>query len=65
MRIFAAARALFATFLIASATVATAAPTLLVTNGILKGADNVTVNGTLYNVTFADGSFNSLFNGCV
>lgn len=65
MKIIAAARALLATVLIASATAATAAPTLLVTNGILMGANNVSVNGTLYNVTFADGSCNSLFNGCV
>ena len=44
---------------------ASAAPILLVDNGILTGANGVDVGGTLYNVTFADGSCNSLFNGCV
>ena len=33
--------------------------------GILTGATEVDVGGTLYDVTFADGSCNSLFNGCV
>jgi len=35
------------------------------TSGILTGATGVDVGGTLYNVTFADGSCNSLFNSCV
>ena len=43
-----------------------AAPILLVDgNGILTGATGVDVSGTLYNVTFADGTCTSLFNGCV
>jgi hypothetical protein len=42
-----------------------ATPTLLVdANGILTGATNVDVAGTLYNVTFADGTCNALFNNC-
>ena len=45
---------------------ASAAPTLLVNNdGILTGATGIDVGGTKYNVTFADGSCNSLFNGCI
>jgi hypothetical protein len=34
-------------------------------SGILTGATGVNVGGTLYNVTFADGSCDSVFNGCV
>lgn len=42
-----------------------AAPILLVDgNGILTGANNVKVAGARYNVTFADGSCNSLFRNC-
>lgn len=48
--------------LTASAT--SAAVILNVTGGILTGAQNVDVNGTFYDVTFLDGSCNSLFNGC-
>ena len=33
-------------------------------SGILTGAHNVDVNGTLYDVTFADGTCASLFGGC-
>jgi hypothetical protein len=43
---------------------ANATPTLLVTNGILMGANNVQVGTNLYNVTFADGSCNTLFKKC-
>lgn len=43
---------------------ATAAPTLQVTGGILTGALNVDVGGTLYNVAFTDGSCTGLFGGC-
>jgi hypothetical protein len=58
-------RALAAACAFAGAAHASAAPTLLVdSNGILTGARNVNVAGTLYDVTFADGSCNSLFNGC-
>jgi hypothetical protein len=42
-----------------------AAAVLLVdANGVLTGANNVSVDGTLYNVSFGDGSCNSLFNNC-
>jgi hypothetical protein len=42
------------------------ASTILEVNGsgILTGARNVNVNGTLYDVTFADGSCVDLFGGC-
>jgi hypothetical protein len=66
LKIISALRVLLATFLIASAAAATASPTLITdSSGKLTGAKNVNVGGTLYNVTFADGSCNSLFNGCV
>jgi hypothetical protein len=49
----------------ATAGQATAAPILLVDgNGILTGARNVDVAGTFYNVVIAEGSCNTLFNGC-
>lgn len=52
------------TFSIASTASATA---ILQVNsaGILTGATGVNVGGTLYDVTFAGGSCNSVFNGCV
>lgn len=43
---------------------AIAAPTLTVIGGILTGAERVDVNGTLYDVSFQDGSCISLFSGC-
>lgn len=58
-------RALITACAFSACALVNAAPTLLVTDGILMGANGVTVNGTLYNVRFADGSCNSLFNGCV
>ncbi|WLI89232.1 PEP-CTERM sorting domain-containing protein [Massilia sp. R2A-15] len=47
-------------------TAAMAVPVTLQTNssGVLTGAENVDVGGVLYNVSFADGSCNSIFNGC-
>lgn len=57
-------RTLVAACTFAAAAQTSATPVLHVTNGILTGADDVNVNGALYNVTFADGSCNSLFNGC-
>lgn len=36
----------------------------LVRGGILQGATGVNVNGTLYNVTFVDGSCAQTFTGC-
>lgn len=43
---------------------ALAAPTLLVTGGILTGAKGVAVGGDLYDVEFKDGTCVDLFNGC-
>jgi hypothetical protein len=40
------------------------AVTLQVTNGKLIGATGVNVRGTLYDVTFQDGTCNNLFSGC-
>jgi hypothetical protein len=40
------------------------AATLNVVGGILQGATDVNVNGTLYNVKFVDGTCQQLFNGC-
>jgi hypothetical protein len=58
-------RTLVATSVLFIATQASATPILVVTPlGILTGANNVDVGGTLYDVTFADGSCDSLFNGC-
>lgn len=37
---------------------------LKVDNGMLLGADNVKVNGLLYNVKFQDGTCIALFSGC-
>jgi hypothetical protein len=54
--------ALFATLF--SAATAAAAPILIVSGGELMGAQNVDVNGTLYNVEFLDGTCAALFTGC-
>ncbi len=43
---------------------ANAAPTLLVTNGILMGANDLNVNGTSYYVRFEGGSCDSVFSNC-
>lgn len=43
---------------------AAAAPTLLVENGVLIGANGVLVDGAFYDVRFVEGSCNSLFAGC-
>lgn len=51
--------------LAAAATGAHAAPTLLLDGTTLIGAKGVNVNGTLYDVSFVDGSCVSLFGGCV
>lgn len=47
----------------ASAT-AIAGPQLLVTNGILQGATDVVVNGSLFSVKFVDGTCEELFGDC-
>lgn len=57
--------ALLAFITITSVTQANATPTLFVNvHGLLVGAKNVDVAGTLYDVTFADGSCNSVFKNC-
>jgi len=38
--------------------------TLVVNNGVLMGATGVDVNGTLYDVSFLDGTCIELYNGC-
>ncbi len=38
--------------------------TLIVNNGTLMGATGVTVNGSLYDVSFQDGTCIELYNGC-
>jgi len=38
--------------------------TLVVSNGVLMGATGVDVNGTLYDVSFLDGTCIELYNGC-
>jgi len=43
---------------------ARAAPDLVVSGGVLIGANGVSVNGALYDVRFLDGTCLSLFSGC-
>lgn len=43
---------------------ASAMPILIVENGALLGADNVDVNGALFDVRFRDGTCSALFSGC-
>ena len=64
MNIASLLRACVATFAFITAAHATAAPILQVTNGVLTGATGVEVEGNKYDVRFADGSCNSLFNNC-
>ena len=65
MPVLASLRMLAAAGAFASAAHASAIPVLLVdSSGVLTGANNVDVGGTLYNITFADGSCNSLFSNC-
>ena len=44
--------------------VGTANAVPIVVGGQLVGATNVDVGGTFYDVTFVEGSCNTLFNGC-
>ena len=37
-------------------------PSLITSGGILMGAKDVTVNGSLYNVAFESGTYNSIFS---
>lgn len=66
MRSFAAIlRSLLLGALLGAAMGAHAAPVLIVNgSGILEGAKNVSVLGTLYDVTFADGTCAAIFSGC-
>lgn len=41
------------------------AATLQISGGTLTGATGVNVNGSYYDVSFVDGSCNSLFSGCI
>jgi len=65
MKISSTLRTLAAACAFALASQAGAAVLQVNASGILTGATGVNVGGTLYNVTFADGSCNSVFNGCV
>lgn len=65
MKISSTLRTLAAACAFAVASQAGAAVLQVNTSGILTGAIKVNVAGMLYNVTFADGSCNSVFNGCV
>jgi hypothetical protein len=65
MKLFQVIRTLIAICVIAATTQASAAAILHVdSSGVLTGASGVTINGARYDVTFVDGSCNSLFNGC-
>ena len=64
MKISSTLRTLAAACAFAVASQAGAAVLQVNTSGILTGATGVNVGGMLYDVTFADGSCNSLFNGC-
>lgn len=46
------------------ATQASAGAILVIADGILTGAKNVSVYGNLYDVTFRDGTCTEIFNGC-
>lgn len=65
MKISSTLRTLAAACAFAVASQAGAAVLQVNTSGILTGATGVNVDGTLYNVTFVDGSCTSLFNGCL
>lgn len=56
--------ALYVSVFVYASTPAQAMPILQVDNGILTGATGVDVGGTLYDVTFLDGTCIALFNGC-
>lgn len=65
MKIVDTIRTLIAACALVVGTQANAAPILLVdSNGILTGAKNVDVGGTLYDVTILDGSCDMIFDGC-
>jgi hypothetical protein len=64
MKITSLFRTLVAACTFAAAPVS-AAPFLLVSSdGVLTGANNINIAGTLYNVAFTDGTCNSLFVDC-
>ncbi len=63
--VFRAVPALFLLFAsIGVASPIQAMPILSISNGQLVGARNVEANGSLFDVTFADGSCSQLFSGC-
>ncbi|QBE61784.1 PEP-CTERM sorting domain-containing protein [Pseudoduganella lutea] len=64
MKLISALRASIGALALAATAHASAGPILLVTDGILTGAKNVSVQGVLYDVTFLDGKCSTLFTGC-
>ena len=56
--------AAFAALGVAAATPANSATLIIDGNGILTGANGVNVNGTLYDVSFLDGTCAAVFEGC-
>lgn len=64
MKITATLRSILAASALMFATHAHSAVPQINGSGILTGATNVMVQGTAYNVTFVEGSCDSLFNGC-
>ena len=65
MKFCAFVRILFTALLFAVTSQVDAAATLIVNDGgVLVGAHDVNVGGTMYDVRFSAGSCNSLFNGC-
>jgi hypothetical protein len=64
MRLCTTLRALAAALLLHFSTSALAATQIVNSSGILTGATGVNVNGTLYDLSFVEGSCQSLFSGC-
>lgn len=57
-------RYLLAVTLLFSSSIVMSMPILQVTGGILTGALNIDVDGTLYDVEFVDGKCTQIFDGC-
>lgn len=55
---------LLAAGLLAGGASAATAATLIIDNGILTGATGINVGGTLYNVSFVDGTCANIYGGC-
>lgn len=64
MKLHTLAAALFGALLFTLPGTASAMPIAIVENGELLGADNVEVNGTLFDVRFRDGTCSAIFSGC-